>query len=283
MWEIIERGKESRGSGVCGHEKKFEEQFDDEKFEKKLSTALLSILKKLSPPSSQPQQQKTQQQQRRSADSTDPIASALTRRFGIFGGLGWAAILAGGVLSEQVKTRIEDAREARDTVEVEGGSALAAERDAGRGVRVRDVRLGGGAAVEKGLLLVLNVRARTIAGSEGGGGGGSGSEGSGGSSSFSSSSSSSYFIDTSAPGAKPLVLLFGTKLSGGICPGAELALIGMRAGGRRVVVVPPAAGFGENGYTARPTEHVPEKRGEVPPGATLEYDIEVVRVSVPPS
>ena len=38
-----------------------------------------------------------------------------------------------------------------------------------------------------------------------------------------------YFIDTSAPGAKPLVLLFGTKLSGGICPGAELALVGMRA------------------------------------------------------
>ena len=79
------------------------------------------------------------------------------------------------------------------------------------------------------------------------------------------------------------MLLFGTKLSGGLCPGAELALQDMRAGGRRIAVVPPEAGFGDNGYTARPTEHVPEKRGEVPPGDTLEYDIEVVRVSVPPS
>ena len=79
------------------------------------------------------------------------------------------------------------------------------------------------------------------------------------------------------------MLLFGTKLTGGLCPGAELALSGMRAGGRRVAVVPPSAGFGANGFTARPTDHVPEKRGEVGPGATLEYDIEVVRVSVPPS
>lgn len=256
-------------------------------------------------------------QQRRSADSTDPIASALTRRFGIFGGLGWAAILTGGVLSEQIKTRIEDAREAKETVTVTSGTALAAEREIGRGVRARDVRIGGGAPVAKGLLLVLNVKARTIDKSESSGSSGSGGSsssgsgrgsGSGGESRSSSSppdsSSSShfgnsneernsneesnsneerYFIDTSAPGAKPLVLLFGTKLSGGICPGAELALVGMRAGGRRVVVVPPEAGFGGNGYTSRPTAHVPEKRGEVPPGATLEYDIEVVRVSVPPS
>ena len=160
------------------------------------------------------------------------------------------------------------------------GTALAAEREIGRGVRVRDLRIGGGTLVEKGLLLILNVKARTIGtGSESS----KSSESSSPSSPSDSSSSSNYFIDTSAPGAKPLVLLFGTKLSGGICPGAELALSDMRAGGRRIVVVPPSAGFGGNGYTAKATEHVPEKRGEVAPGATLEYDIEVVRVSVPPS
>ena len=235
------------------------------------------------PPQPQPSQ-KPPRAPRRAADSTDPIASALTRRFGVLGGLGWAAILTGGVLSEQIKTRIEESAAEKATVEASG--ELAAPRLLARGVTVRDVRIGGGAPVSKGMLLLLNVKARVVGGS----GSGSGNEGSGsennnssGSPSPSSSSSSSYFIDTSAPGAKPLVLLFGTKLSGGICPGAELALSDMRAGGRRIALVPAAAGFGGNGFTAKPTEHVPEKRGEVPPGADLEYDIEVVRVSVPPS
>ena len=37
------------------------------------------------------------------------------------------------------------------------------------------------------------------------------------------------------------------------------------------------------GLTLRPTEHVPEKAGIVPPGATLEYELSLVRVSIPPS
>lgn len=37
------------------------------------------------------------------------------------------------------------------------------------------------------------------------------------------------------------------------------------------------------GLTLRPTEHVPEKAGVVPPGATLEYELSLVRVSIPPS
>jgi FKBP-type peptidyl-prolyl cis-trans isomerase len=49
------------------------------------------------------------------------------------------------------------------------------------------------------------------------------------------------------------------------------------------VVVPPELGFGERGLTLRPTEHVPEKLGVVPPGATLEYELSLVRVSIPPS
>lgn len=42
-----------------------------------------------------------------SADSTDWIASSLTRRFGLGAGLAWAGFLAFGVVSEQVKTRFE--------------------------------------------------------------------------------------------------------------------------------------------------------------------------------
>ena len=44
---------------------------------------------------------------RRKAESTDAIATALTRRFGLAGGLAWVGVLAFGVVSEQVKTRLE--------------------------------------------------------------------------------------------------------------------------------------------------------------------------------
>lgn len=44
---------------------------------------------------------------RRRADSTDGISSALSRRFGLAGGLAWFGFLAFGVISEQVKTRLE--------------------------------------------------------------------------------------------------------------------------------------------------------------------------------
>lgn len=72
-------------------------------------------------------------------------------------------------------------------------------------------------------------------------------------------------------------------LSGGMCPGVEEALRTMKAGGQRRVTVPPELGFGDRGLTLRPTEHVPGKAGEVPPGATLEYELSLVRVSIPPS
>lgn len=54
-------------------------------------------------------------------------------------------------------------------------------------------------------------------------------------------------------------------------------------GGIRVVTVPPQLGFGDQGAVLRPTEHVPDKQGEVPPGATLEYELSLIRVSIPPS
>lgn len=62
-----------------------------------------------------------------------------------------------------------------------------------------------------------------------------------------------------------------------------MALSSMRAGGIRKVTVPSDLGFGSNGTSLRPTEHVPGKSGEVTPGATLTYELELVRVSVPPS
>lgn len=54
-------------------------------------------------------------------------------------------------------------------------------------------------------------------------------------------------------------------------------------GGIRKVIVPPELGFGSEGAVLRPTVHVPEKQGAIPPGATLEYELSLQRVSIPPS
>ena len=48
-------------------------------------------------------------------ESTDWIASTLTRRFGLGAGLAWAAFLAVGVVSEQIKTRIEVSQQEANT------------------------------------------------------------------------------------------------------------------------------------------------------------------------
>lgn len=60
-------------------------------------------------------------------------------------------------------------------------------------------------------------------------------------------------------------------------------MLSMKAGGKRRIVVPAALGFGDRGSVLRPTEHVPEKQGIIPGGAELEYTLELVRVSIPPS
>ena len=43
-----------------------------------------------------------------------------------------------------------------------------------------------------------------------------------------------------------------------------------RAGGKRRIRVPAAQGFGSQGGVLRPTEHVPDKEGVIPPNADLE-------------
>ena len=63
----------------------------------------------------------------------------------------------------------------------------------------------------------------------------------------------------------------------------ELALEDMRAGGKRQVNVPNQYGFGDQGTSLKPSRHVPDKEAIVPPGADLSYELELVRVSIPPS
>ncbi len=50
----------------------------------------------------------------------------------------------------------------------------------------------------------------------------------------------------------------------------------MRQGGRRLLVVPPELGFGEQGADLGGGRFVPG-------GSTIEYDVQLTRVSVTPS
>ena len=47
--------------------------------------------------------------------------------------------------------------------------------------------------------------------------------------------------------------------------------------------MPPTHGFGPSGGVLRPTEHVPDKSGVIAPDAQLTYELELQRVSIPPS
>ena len=76
----------------------------------------------------------------RRADSTDAVATFLTRRFGIAGGLAWLGVLTFGVVSEQLKTRRE-VREARENTK---DVANAKEVTTASGLRYTDLRVGGG-------------------------------------------------------------------------------------------------------------------------------------------
>ena len=77
---------------------------------------------------------------KRQADSTDAVATFLTRRFGLAGGLAWLGILTFGVVSEQLKTR----REVREAIENTKEVKNAVERVSPTGVRSTDVKTGGG-------------------------------------------------------------------------------------------------------------------------------------------
>lgn len=191
---------------------------------------------------------------RRAAESTDWIASSLTRRFGLAGGLAWLAFLTFGVVSEQIKTRLEVAAEEQNTKLVD--SSERKEIITPEGIKYTDLKVGGGSRPQKGFLIVLEYTAYA---------------------------DGILFEDTKTRG-KPIVFLYNSRpFSGGLCRGVEIALETMRAGGSRRVTIPAQYGFGEDGLTLRPTEHVPEKQGVVPPGATLEYELNLLRVSIPPS
>eukprot|EP00878_Enallax_costatus_P022070 GHUV01023402.1.p1 GENE.GHUV01023402.1~~GHUV01023402.1.p1 ORF type:complete len:200 (+),score=56.03 GHUV01023402.1:529-1128(+) len=188
----------------------------------------------------------------READTTDAVASFLSRRFGLAGGLAWLGFLAIGTLGEQVKTRMEVAAEKAGTRDVTDSREVTLPS----GVAYRDLRVGGGQQPIKGYLVLVDYIARA----------------------------NGVEYESTKSRGKPIVYLYGSRpFTGGMCEGVEQAMASMKAGGKRVITVPPELGFGDKGFMLRPTEHVPDKQGIIPPGATLEFELELVRVSIPPS
>ncbi|CAM0875218.1 unnamed protein product [Alopecurus aequalis] len=182
------------------------------------------------------------------ADSTDWVASSLTRRFGIGAGLAWVGFLAFGVVSEQLKTRFEVAQQEANTKDVEEEKEVVLPN----GIRYTEMRVGGGDVPRPGDLVVIDLQGR-VAGGE-------------------------AFVDTFGDGKRPLALVMGSRpYTRGMCEGIEYVLRSMRNGGKRRVVIPASLGFGEDGADFG-DDHV-----QVPPGATLEYVVQVDKVSIAPA
>ncbi|KAK9061420.1 hypothetical protein SSX86_018601 [Deinandra increscens subsp. villosa] len=208
------------------------------------------------PPSQQPPLSKSSQvaakdkvQRGGSADSTDWIASSLTRRFGLGAGLAWAGFLAFGVASEQIKTRFEVNQQEANTRDVEKEEEVVLPN----GIRYYELRVGGGAVPKKGDLVVIDIKGKVVG-------------------------NGSVFVDTFDSDKKPLAFVVGSRLpySKGMCEGVEMVLRTMKNGGKRRIIVPPALAFGDQGADFG-IDH-----GKVPPSATLEYIVEVEKVSIAP-
>ncbi|KAL5052401.1 hypothetical protein RYX36_033083 [Vicia faba] len=181
-------------------------------------------------------------------DSTDWIATSLTRRFGLGAGLAWVGFLAFGVVSEQIKTRLEVSQQEANTRNVEEAEEVILPN----GIRYYELKIGGGDTPRRGDLVVIDITGKV-------------------------ESTGEVFVNTFEGEKKSLALVMGSRpYSKGVCEGIEYVLKTMKAGGKRKVIVPPELGFRENGADLG-------SGVQIPPLATLEYIVQVDKVSIAPA
>ena len=70
----------------------------------------------------------------------------------------------------------------------------------------------------------------------------------------------------SVVGREPFVFTIG---AGQVIPGWDQGMMGMKVGGKRTLIIPPAMAYGEKGV------------GPIPPNATLTFDVELLKVTSP--
>ena len=75
-------------------------------------------------------------------------------------------------------------------------------------------------------------------------------------------------FDSSVGRPVPFSFLVGV---GKVIKGWDEGVLGMKAGGKRTLIIPPDKAYGERGAGG----------GKIPPGATLVFDVQVVAIPVP--
>lgn len=107
------------------------------------------------------------------------------------------------------------------------------------GVEVQDLVVGTGEAAVEGATVSVHYRGLLVDGTQ---------------------------FDSSRERGRPLTLRLGARE---VIPGWEDGLLGMRVGGQRRLVIPPALGYG------------PRQAGPIPPNSVLYFEVELVAMKAP--
>ena len=190
----------------------------------------------------------SERRETRRADSTDFMATFLTRRFGLKGGLAWLALLTFGVVSEQLKTRRETREERENTKSIDGKDRMR--------VRMSDtisfveIVKGGGEFVRQGFLCGANVSVKNLDTNE--------------------------IVINTFETKRPIGFSYSKTRPPPMIPFDVNATFSdgsyqMRNGGRRIF------------YTTSGEDGLKFKNGFIAPNVPIEVDIEFTKVSIPPS
>jgi len=143
------------------------------------------------------------------------------------------AVIIGGIrYTERLEGRRAAEADAEREVEREN------QRKIMESLKIEDVRAGTGAEAKNGDMLTVHYEGKLDDGT----------------------------VFDSSYGREPFTLTLGR---GDVIRGWELGLLGMKAGGKRQLTIPPELGYGPNGY------------GPIPPNAALHFTVELLKIGNP--